>query len=108
MYAESQIYAKQKEVNYPTSDDIKIKEPRQEYYPPDWQVDYNKYGNIRGYQKTVRKFWQEANRYLYEPNTSNILFRFYPKPEDLVLFNQFREDLGKKLDLPAKYDIYKN
>lgn len=107
MYAETQIYTKQKEVNYPTSEDIKVREKKIDYVPPAWQIDYNNYGGIQGYQKTVKKFWREANRFLHS-NESSIIVTFPNNAEDRDLFNQFRKDIYQKIELPAKYDIYKN
>lgn len=93
MTAQSQIYKAQRDMGYDTT---------LEYAnAPQWQARYSKYGGIRKYETVVKKFWREAGAYLHKPNTSNVLFEFHPKPEDLVNFNHFRNDLSMQLDLPT-------
>lgn len=104
MTAQSQIYKLQKDMGYETTlqytTDI-----------PDWQIDYTRYGDIEKYKIVKNKFWGQAQRFLYKPNTSSVIKTFPIKISNSgeeILFQRFREDLETRLDLPGWYEQYKN
>ena len=104
MTAQSQIYKLQKDMGYETTLQYTTD-------MPDWQIDYSRYGDIEKYKMVKNKFWEQAQRFLYEPNTGNIIQTFPIKTSYLgeeILFERFREDLETRLDLPEWYEQYKN
>jgi len=105
MTAQSQIYKLQKDMGYETT---------LQYVTdmPDWQIDYSRYGDIEKYKIVKNKFWEQAQRFLYKPNTGKIIQTFpikkspfgfgsLMKEGEEILFQRFREDLETRLDLPA-------
>lgn len=75
-----------------------------------WLINYKRYGDIQRYKIVKDKFWQQAQRFLYKPNTGNIIKTFPIKTSYLgeeILFQRFREDLETRLDLPEWYEQYK-